>query len=68
VPQILVLIGDGQVIASAAICATVTLKEQVFVEQRLVAVQVTAVAPRPNVLPLDGVQPVSVPPLTMGLA
>jgi hypothetical protein len=64
----LVLMDDGQVIASAAICATLTLNEQVFVEQRLVAVQVTAVAPKPNVLPLEGVQPVDMPPLTVGLA
>jgi hypothetical protein len=64
----LVLTGDGQVIASAAICATLTLNEQVLVEQRLVAVQVTAIAPKPNVLPLDGVQPVNMPPLTVGLA
>jgi len=63
-----VLTDDGQVIASAAICATVTLNEQVLVAQTLVAVQVTAVAPTPKLVPLAGEQPVSVPPLTVGFA
>ena len=47
---------------------TVTLKEQVFVPQVLVAEQVTGFVPRANTLPLAGAQPTSVPPLTAGLA
>ena len=45
---------------------TVTVKEQVFVPQALVAVQVTVFVPRGNALPLAGTQPTSAPPVTVG--
>jgi hypothetical protein len=61
-----VLMSAGQVMTTIAIAVTVTLKEQMLVPHRFVAVQVTVVAPGLNVLPLAGVQPASVPPLTVG--
>ena len=67
-PQILVLRVAGQLIDNNGACATVTLKVQVLVEQRLVAVQVTGVVPVAKVLPPAGVQALKVPPLTVGLA
>jgi len=66
VPQILVLMADGQVIPTAPTCVTVTLKEQVLVLQALVAVQITGVVPSPKELLLAGTQPWSTPPVTVG--
>ena len=56
----------GHVMVGLSVSATVTLKEQLFVEQRLVAVQVTTVTPWLNVLPLAGEQPARVPPMIVG--
>ena len=56
----------GQVNDTAGIWTTVTLNEQMLVKQIFVAVHVTSVVPTLKGLPLAGVQPVNVPPLTTG--
>src|SRR5258708_28910813 len=66
VPQILVLMADGQVIPAAVTGVTVSSKEQVLVLQALVAVQITGVVPSPKELPLAGTQPWSTPLVTVG--
>ena len=58
----------GHTRVSAGTCVTVTVKAQAFVPQALVAVQVTAVVPRGNTLPLAGEQSASAPPVMAGLA
>ena len=70
VPQVAFVDGAGQVsvMATAGICVTVTVKEQVFVPQTLVAEQVTVFVPNGNTVPLAGTQPTSVPPETVGFA
>ena len=57
----------GQVRVRVGTGVTITSKEQVFVPQALVAVQVTVFVPRGNALPLAGTQRRSAPPVTMGL-
>ena len=67
-PQMFVVRFVGQAMVKVGTCVTVTVKAQAFVPQALVAVQVTAVVPRGNTLPLAGEQPASVPPVMAGLA
>jgi hypothetical protein len=59
VPQILVLMADGQVIPTAGIWVTVTLKEQVeTLPQQSVAEQLTGVVPSGNENPEGGLHPI----------
>jgi len=66
-PQVVLVRRAGQVMFKGGAGATVTLKEQEFVPQALVAVQVTVLVPREKPLPLAGTQRMSAPPVTVGL-
>ena len=66
--QMFVVRFAGQVMFTAGIGTTVTVKEQVFVPQALVAVQVTVFVPTGNALPLAGTHATSTPLVTVGLA
>jgi hypothetical protein len=68
VPQVVFVKDAGQARLTAGICVTVTLKEQVFEPQTLVAVQITVFAPKGNTLALAGTHATSAPSATVGLA